>query len=69
MSNYYDSVLLNQLKQEFCHLNLDRCGAVQRTVNVMKPNKKQVQYTIQVISRISKTKDFELIYFFNLYYT
>uniref|UniRef100_A0A2S2PUS2 Actin-related protein 8 n=2 Tax=Schizaphis graminum TaxID=13262 RepID=A0A2S2PUS2_SCHGA len=48
MTNYYDALLLNQLKQDFCHLNLDRCGAVQKTVTVMKPTKRQVQYTIQV---------------------
>lgn len=49
ITSYYDATLLNHLKQEFCHLNLDRCGAVQRTVTVVKPSNKCVQYTIQVI--------------------
>jgi len=64
MTNYYDSILLNQLKEEFCHLNLDRCGAIQKTVTVMKPTKRQVQYTIQVL-RINKIQDIKLILFFN----
>lgn len=64
MTNYYDSILLNQLKEEFCHLNLDRCGAVQKTVTVMKPTKRQIQYTIQVL-RINKIQDIKLIYFNN----
>lgn len=48
MSNYYDAMLLDQLKQEFCHLNLDRCGAIQKTVTVKKSSKKHVKYTVQV---------------------
>jgi len=63
MTNYYDAILLNQLKEEFCHLNLDRCGAVQKTVTVMKPTKRQVQYTIQVL-RKNKIQDIKLINFF-----
>lgn len=49
MTNYYDSILMDNLKQEFCHLNLDKCGAMQKTVMIMKPGKQHVQYTIQVI--------------------
>lgn len=49
MTNYYDAILLDRLKQEFCHLNLDKCGAVQRVISIMKPTKHHVQYTIQVI--------------------
>lgn len=49
MTNYYDATLLDHLKQEFCHLNLDKCGAVQKVINIMKPSKrKYMQYTIQV---------------------
>jgi actin-related protein 8 len=48
MTSHYDAILLDSLKQKFCHLNLDKCGAVQKTVTVMKPAKKQVQYIIQV---------------------
>lgn len=47
MTNYYDAMLLDQLKQEFCHLNLDRCGAVQKTVSIKK-SKFHIKYTIQV---------------------
>lgn len=49
LTSYFDALLLDRLKQEFCHLNLDKCGAIQRIVNIMKPGKKQIQYTIQVI--------------------
>lgn len=48
MTSHYDALLLDNLKQKFCHLNLDKCGAVQKTVTVMKPAKKHVEYTIQV---------------------
>jgi len=47
MTSYYDATLLDNLKQEFCHLNLDRCGAIKKTVTIMKPSQKHVQYTIQ----------------------
>lgn len=49
MTSYYDATLLDHLKQEFCHLNLDKCGAMQKIINVKKPMKPHVQYTIQVI--------------------
>lgn len=55
MTNYYDSILLDNLKQEYCHLNLDKCGAMQKSVIIMKPGKRYVQYTIQVI--LSKLND------------
>lgn len=48
MNSYYDAMLLNNLKQEFCHLNLDRCGCTERTVVIKKPTKQHVKYTIQV---------------------
>lgn len=56
MASYYDALLLDHLKQEFCHLNLDKCGAVQKIVVVTKPTKSCVQYTIQVTLRINKFK-------------
>lgn len=49
MTNNYDAMLLDHLKQKFCHLNLNRCGAVQKTVTVSKPKTKPVQFTIQVL--------------------
>lgn len=48
MTSYYDAILLDSLKQKYCHLNLDKCGAATKTVTIMKPGKKHVQYTIQV---------------------
>lgn len=49
MTSHYDAMLLDSLKQKYCHLNLDKCGAVKKTLTVMKPTKDHVQYTIQVI--------------------
>lgn len=48
MTSYYDSLLMEHLKQEFCHLNLDKCGCMERTVTIKKPEKPQMEYTIQV---------------------
>ncbi|VVC30041.1 Hypothetical protein CINCED_3A008205 [Cinara cedri] len=47
-ANYHDALLMDNLKQQLCHLNLDKCGAVQKTVTIMRPGQKHLQYTIQV---------------------
>lgn len=65
MISYYDAMLLDQLKQEFCHLNLDRCGAIQKTVTVKKSSKKHVKYTVQVNIKSKKNDEVNILHLFH----
>ena len=47
-SNRLDALLLDQLKRDFCHVNLDVCGSQEKTFSVRKPNMPVENYTIQV---------------------
>lgn len=41
-------MLLKQLKEEFCHVNLDTCGSQEKSFLVCQPSRPQVSYTFQV---------------------
>ncbi|XP_066986004.1 actin-related protein 8 isoform X2 [Macrobrachium rosenbergii] len=43
-----DAMLLNKLKHEFCHVNLNVCGAQENTFTVHTPGEIPVSYTIQM---------------------
>ncbi|XP_065363772.1 actin-related protein 8 [Calliphora vicina] len=45
--DYDDAVLLMNLKEKFCHLNLEICGAQEKHFEVNKP-KKRLRYTFQL---------------------
>ncbi|XP_023307114.2 actin-related protein 8 [Lucilia cuprina] len=45
--DYDDAVLLMNLKEKFCHLNLEICGAQEKYFEVSKP-KKRLRYTFQL---------------------
>ncbi|XP_058805582.1 actin-related protein 8 [Phymastichus coffea] len=47
-SNRFDAVLLDQLKRDSCHVDLNVCGSQEKTFIVKKPNQPIEQYTIQV---------------------
>ncbi|XP_054727971.1 actin-related protein 8 [Anastrepha obliqua] len=46
-TDYADAALLMHLKERFCHLTLDVCGAQERSFEVRKANKR-MRYTLQV---------------------
>ncbi|XP_022193357.2 actin-related protein 8 [Nilaparvata lugens] len=43
-----DALLLQQLKHDCCHINLDVCGSSEKSFVVQHPNSTSVQYTIQM---------------------
>lgn len=43
-----DAMLLSKLKHEFCHVNLNVCGAQENTFSVHKPGERPATYTIQM---------------------
>lgn len=47
-SNQEDAILLDQLKRDFCHVDLDVCGSQEKTFTVRKPKTNTETYTIQV---------------------
>ncbi|CAL7942719.1 unnamed protein product [Xylocopa violacea] len=47
-SNKLDALLLNQLKKDFCHVDLNVCGSQEKTFVVRKPKQQTERYTLQV---------------------
>ncbi|KAK7788285.1 hypothetical protein R5R35_013901 [Gryllus longicercus] len=47
-SNKLDAMLLRQLKETFCHVNLDICGSQEKTFVVRQPKVPTMKYTLQV---------------------
>ncbi|KAK4885379.1 hypothetical protein RN001_001650 [Aquatica leii] len=47
-TNKLDTMLLRKLKEDFCHVNLDVCGSLEKTFVLKQPQKTVLQYTIQV---------------------
>ncbi|KAK8405413.1 hypothetical protein O3P69_001749 [Scylla paramamosain] len=48
LSRKLDAMLLNKLKHEFCHVNLNECGAQEKTFTVHSPGEVSSTYTIQM---------------------
>lgn len=46
--NPLDAVLLQNLKHEACHVNLDVCGCTERQFVIRQPQRPVLSYTIQV---------------------
>ncbi|XP_061387748.1 actin-related protein 8 [Musca vetustissima] len=44
---YADAILINNLKELYCHLNLEICGAQEKVFEVKKPDKR-LRYTFQL---------------------
>lgn len=67
LMSYHDAILLDRLKREFCHLNMDKCGLIRRTVTVMKPQEKKMQFTILVVLKkekfINEARIFSIVLF------
>ncbi|XP_043280182.1 actin-related protein 8 [Venturia canescens] len=47
-SNRLDALLLSQMKQDFCHVDLNVCGSQEKTFVVRKPKQPTEKYTLQV---------------------
>ncbi|XP_001605850.1 actin-related protein 8 [Nasonia vitripennis] len=47
-ANRLDAMLLDQLKKDFCHVDLNVCGSQEKTFSVKKPRQPTENYTIQV---------------------
>lgn len=43
-----DALLLQELKESMCHVNLDICGAQERSFQVKRPNSPVRQYTVKI---------------------
>ncbi|XP_047000292.1 actin-related protein 8 isoform X3 [Schistocerca americana] len=43
-----DAMLLRQLKENFCHVNLDICGSQEKSFVLKQPNRPTRKYTLQV---------------------
>lgn len=43
-----DAFLLKQLKEDFCHVNLDVCGAQEKTFAVHQPQQEKRRFTLQI---------------------
>ncbi|RZF39990.1 hypothetical protein LSTR_LSTR002393 [Laodelphax striatellus] len=46
--NTNDALLLQQLKHDYCHINLDVCGSSEKSFVVQHPNSPSIKYTIQM---------------------
>lgn len=46
--SFHDNMLLDKLKQDACHIELDICGCKELTFTVNKPDSPVYKYTIQV---------------------
>lgn len=51
-TNKLDACLLNQLKEDFCHVDLNVCGSQEKTFIVKKPKQSTEKYTLQVYYHI-----------------
>lgn len=49
-SNPLDALLLQDLKHDACHVNLDVCGCTERQFVIRQPKRTALSYTIQVNS-------------------
>lgn len=47
-SNKLDTMLLRNLKEEFCHVDLNVCGPLEKTFTIRHPLKPVVTFTIQI---------------------
>lgn len=46
--NKLDALLLDQLKIDFCHVDLNVCGSQEKTFVIRKPKQQTETYTLQV---------------------
>lgn len=53
-SNRLDALLLGQMKNDFCHVDLNVCGSQEKTFVVKKPQEPTEKYTLQVIRYSNK---------------
>ncbi|BES93070.1 actin-related protein 8 [Nesidiocoris tenuis] len=47
-NNAYDAILIDKLKQDACHVDLDVCGSREKSFVVRQPLKPVLKYTIQI---------------------
>lgn len=50
--NNQDAVLLNHLKEEYCHVDLDICGSQEKSFVINRPDQSPVRYVLQVADEL-----------------
>ncbi|KAF7994871.1 hypothetical protein HCN44_004343 [Aphidius gifuensis] len=48
LSNHLDALLISQLKEDSCHVDLNVCGSKEKVISVKKPKTPIERYTLQV---------------------
>ncbi|KAG5680111.1 hypothetical protein PVAND_009637 [Polypedilum vanderplanki] len=51
-SNNQDAALLNHLKEEYCHIDLDVCGANEKSFIINRPEQPPVRYVLQMADEL-----------------
>jgi len=50
--NYQDAALLNHLKEQYCHIDLDICGSQEKSFIINRPDQSPVRYVLQVADEL-----------------
>lgn len=51
-NNNQDAALLNHLKEEYCHIDLNICGAKEKSFIINRPDQQPVRYVLQVADEL-----------------
>lgn len=51
-SNNQDAALLNHLKEEYCHMDLNICGAQEKSFIINRPNQQPCRYVLQIADEL-----------------
>lgn len=51
-TNNQDAALLNHLKEEYCHIDLDICGSQEKSFIINRPDQQPVRYILQVADEL-----------------
>lgn len=50
--NNQDAALLNHLKEEYCHIDLDICGSQEKSFVINRPDQSPVRYVLQIADEL-----------------
>lgn len=51
-SNNQDAALLNHLKEQYCHIDLDICGSQEKSFIISRPNQSPCRYVLQIADEL-----------------
>lgn len=51
-SNNQDAALLNHLKEQYCHIDLDICGSQEKSFIINRPNQSPCRYVLQIADEL-----------------